>query len=124
MKQKIGSMLPPDEPVSDIDVVFCALYNLLYERLESEPNKGIVVCKGQPNQRKVSWQKVMVMAHALEDFFIFRKMRTGGKPCKQCKYWQSVSKASPHMGKCNKRGEMPVHAFSTCKKFKGGSAHE
>lgn len=117
MKQKIGTMLPPDAPVSDLNVVFCALYNLLYEKIETEPNKGIVVSKGNPNQRKATWKEVMIMAHALEDFFIFRKQRTGCRECQLCKHWASVSQASPHMGRCEKTGVELVHAFSSCKKF-------
>lgn len=118
MKQKIGTMLPPDEPVSDLNVVFCALYNLLYEKIETEPNKGIVVSKGNPNQRKATWREVMIMAHAMEDFFTFRKTRTGCRECNVCEHWESISQASPHMGRCNKNKQEPVHAFSSCKKFK------
>lgn len=117
MKQKIGTMLPPDAPVSDLNVVFCALYNLLYEKIETEPNKGIVVSKGNPNQRKATWKEVMLMAHAMEDFFTFRKQRTGCRECQLCEHWTSVSQASPHMGKCKKTGVELVHAFSSCKKF-------
>lgn len=117
MKQKIGTMLGPEEPISDLDVVFMALYNLLYEKIETEPNKGIIISKGNPNQRKVLWKDVMRMAHALEDFFIFRKQRTGCQVCQLCKSWESISQASPHMGCCNKRKQEPVHAFSSCKKF-------
>ena len=117
MKQKIDTMLPPDAPVSDLNVVFCALYNLLYEKIEAEPNKGIVVSKGNPNQRKVTWKEVMLMAHTMEDFFIFRKQRTGCRECQLCKHWVSVSQSSPHMGKCKKTGVELVHAFSSCKKF-------
>lgn len=117
MKQKIGTMKSPNEPVSDTDMVFLALYNLLYERIENEPNKGIVFSKGNPNQRKATWKELIIMAHALEDFFIFRKQRTGCKECQLCKHWVSVSQASPHMGRCNKKGVEPVHAFSSCRKF-------
>lgn len=117
MKQKIGTMKPPTEPVSDMDMVFLALYNLLYEKIESEPNKGIVFSKGNPNQRKATWKEIIIMAHALEDFFTFRKQRTGCKECQLCKYWTSVSQASPHMGHCKKKGVEPVHAFSSCRKF-------
>ena len=117
MKQKIGTMLPPDAPVSDLNVVFCALYNLLYEKIETEPNKGIVVSKGNPNQRKATWKEVMLMAHAMEDFFIFRKQRTGCRECQLCEHWISVSQTAPHMGKCKKTGAELVHAFSSCKKF-------
>lgn len=117
MKQKIRTMLPPTEPVSDLDVVFAALYNLLYEKIESEPNKGIVISKGNPNQRKVPWKDVMRMAHVLEDFFIFRKQRTGCRICQLCQSWEPISQASPHMGKCNKQKAVPVHAFSSCRKY-------
>ena len=117
MKQKIGTMLPPDAQVSDLNVVFCALYNLLYEKIEAEPNKGIVVSKGNHNQRKATWKEVMLIAHAMEDFFTFRKQRTGCRECQMCEHWTSVSQASPHMGKCKKTGVEPVHAFSSCKKF-------
>lgn len=117
MKQRIGTMLPPDEAVSDLNVVFCALYNLLAEKLEEEPKKGIVVSKGRPNQRKVTWGEVMIMAHALEDFFTFRKMRTGCRECQRCKSWKPISQASPHMGHCSKHKKEPVHAFSSCRKF-------
>lgn len=118
MKQRIGSMLPDDVPVGDINVVFCTLYNLLAEKLEQEPNKGIIVCKGKPNARKVKWAEVMKMAHAMEDFFIFRQQRTGCRECGICEHWKSVSQASPHMGKCLKRGDEPVHIMSSCRKFK------
>lgn len=117
MKQKIGTMLSPREPVSDLHVVFVALYNLLHEKIETEPNKGIVVSKGNPNQRKATWKEIMLLAHAMEDFFIFRQQRTGYKECQLCKYWAPVSQASPHMGRCNKKGVEPVHAFSSCRKF-------
>ena len=117
MKQKIGTMKPINEPVSDMDMVFLALYNLLYERIESEPNKGIVFSKGNPNQRKATWKELIVMAHALEDFFTFRQQRTGCKECQLCQHWQSISKASPHMGRCLKNKQEPVHAFSSCKRF-------
>lgn len=117
MKQKIGTMKSVNEPVSDLDMVFLALYNLLYEKIEKEPNKGIVFSKGNPNQRKATWKELIVMAHALEDFFIFRKQRTGCQACQLCEHWTSVSQASPHMGRCNKKGVEPVHAFSSCRKF-------
>lgn len=118
MKQKIGTMKPVNEPVSDLDMVFLALYNLLYEKIEKEPNKGIVFSKGNPNQRKATWKELIIMAHALEDFFAFRKLRKGYRECQLCEHWESTSQASPHMGRCNKRKQEPVHAFSSCKKFK------
>lgn len=124
MKQKIHSMLSPEESVSDLNLVFCALYNLLYEKIETEPNKGIVVCKGKPNQRRATWPEVMKMAHAVEDFFIFRKQRTGGRECQLCEHWASVSQASPHMGRCKKTGVELVHAFSSCRRFYAKSKEE
>ena len=42
MKQKIGSMKSPTEPVTDLDVFFLAVYNLIYEKIETEPRKGII----------------------------------------------------------------------------------
>ena len=117
MKQKISTMKPVNEPVSDLDMVFLALYNLLYEKIEKEPNKGIVFSKGNPNQRKATWKELIIMAHALEDFFTFRKQRTGCQVCHLCEHWTSVSQASPHMGRCKKIGVEPVHAFSSCRKF-------
>ena len=117
MKQKIGTMKPINEPVSDLDMVFLALYNLLYEKIEKEPNKGIVFSKGNPNQRKATWKELIIMAHALEDFFVLRKQRTRCQVCQLCEHWTSVSQASPHMGRCNKKGVEPVHAFSNCRKF-------
>lgn len=117
MKQKIGTMKSVSEPVSDLDMVFLALYNLLYEKIEKEPNKGIVFSKGNPNQRKATWKELIIMAHALEDFFTFREQRTGCQVCQLCEHWASVSQASSHMGRCKKKGVEPVHAFSNCRKF-------
>lgn len=116
LKQKVGTMKPIDEPVTDLDVVFVAVYNILYEKIEQEPNKGIVVSKGNPNQRKATWDEVMKMAHMLEDFFILRKQRTGNKTCEECKHWRSVSKASPHLGECTKYHKRYIHKFSSCKR--------
>lgn len=121
MKQKIGTMKSPEEPINDIDVVFVALYNLLYEKIEQEPDKGIVVSKGNPNQRKVTWSKVMSMAHMMEDYFILRSEKNGEHYCGECSHWKSCSKASPHMGKCDLKGERYVHRLALCKKFEGGN---
>lgn len=118
MKQKIGTMKGPDEPITDMDLVFVAIYNLLYEKIEKEPNKGIVVSKGNPNQRRATWKQVMRIAHALEDFFIMRKMRTGGRECCLCRYWKPVSVESPHLGYCKKYKQDNLHAFNSCKGFK------
>ena len=117
MKQKIGTLIKPEDPVTDVDVVFTALYNLLYERMEQEPNKGIIVCKGQPNERRVKWGKVMGMAHMLEDFFSFRSMRVGDRVCGNCRYWKPISQASPHMGRCTKHNREPMHILHCCKSW-------
>lgn len=115
MKQKINTMKPPTEPITDLDIAFVAIYNLIYEKMEQEPNKGIVVSKGNPNQRKAKWSEVMEITHALEDFFILRKHRTGNKTCSECRYWESISKASTHIGRCNKYNRSYLHEFSSCK---------
>lgn len=118
MKQKVGTLKGPGEPITDLDVAFVAFYNLLYEKIEAEPNKGIVISKGNPNQRKVRWTDVMLIAHMLEDFFILRKQRTGGDICEECEHWGSISKASPHIGVCKRYDVSYLHKFNSCKKFK------
>lgn len=117
MKQKIGNMQSPDQPITDIDVVFTAMYNLIYEKLEQEPDKGIVVCKGQPNQRKVKWKKVLAMAHCMEDYFQLRLEQNSCNCCGDCIYWSSISKASPHLGKCKLKNKSHIHQMSLCKRF-------
>lgn len=114
--EKITSLKPVDEPLTDLDVVFFAIYNLIYEKIENDTNKGIVVSRGNPNQRKVSWKKVMSIAHMLEDFFALRKQRTGCRTCEECKHWKSVSIASPHLGKCTRYNKDSIHKFNSCKK--------
>lgn len=116
MRQKIGTMIPPDEPVTDLDVVFVALYNLIHEKLEEEPKKGIIVSKGNPNQRKITWAGVMEMSHMLEDFFILRKQRTGGKTCEICAHWRPGYESASHIGNCVKYSKKYVHKFNCCKK--------
>ena len=118
MKQLIGSMKSPEDPVSDLDLLFTAVYNVLYEKHLQEPEKGVVVAKGTPQQRRATWSELLKLAHVLEDFFIFRDMRTENKYCDTCTYWKSISKESPHMGECIRRGIRPVHAWSCCKKHK------
>lgn len=115
MKQHIDTVKPYDDPITDVDVVFTALYNLVYEKIQAEPNKGIVVSKGNPNQRKVKWPDVMKMSHMLEDFFIFREMHHGNRVCSDCKNWISVSTASPHMGHCKKYDKRYMHSLHCCK---------
>lgn len=125
MKQKIGTLLPSNEEVSDINVFFVAVYNLIYERIEKEPGKGIVVSKGNPNQRKATWEEVMHIAHMMEDFFMCRKLKHGGRECMLCKNWNSTSKSSPHLGACDKKKGCIVHALSSCKRFEARRvAHE
>lgn len=120
MKQKIGHVGSTEELISDAQVVFHAVYNLLYEKIEQEPNKGIVVSKGNPNQRKVSWSKVLRMAHMLEDFFALRSQRCGEEVCQTCKYWESISEVSPWMGACKKYTKR-MHALERCKKWRESS---
>lgn len=119
MKQKIGTMKSPNEPITDLDVAFVAFYNLVYEKLETEPKRGLIISKGNPNQRKAYWSEVMEIAHMLEDFFILRKQRTGRNTCELCKHWESVSEASPHIGKCKNRNIHHIHKFNSCKRFQG-----
>lgn len=117
MKQKIGSMKSPTEPVTDLDIFFLAAYNLIYEKIEAEPNKGIIINKGEETQRKAKWKEIMAIAHVVEDFFTFREMRVGGDTCSDCKYWKSLSSDSPHMGRCIKNKAEPIHTMNSCKKF-------
>lgn len=118
MKQFIGSLKPPEDPVSDLDLLFTAVYNVLYEKHLAEPNKGIVVSKGTPNQRKATWSEILNIAHSVEDYFIFRQQRTGSGICQTCRHWESISKQSPHMGRCKLKDVQPVHAWASCKKHK------
>lgn len=117
MKQQIGTMKPITEPITDIDVVFVALYNLLYEKLQTEPNKGIVVSKGNANQRKATWKEVMHLAHSLEDYFSLREIGTRRKSCYKCKNWKSTSEASPHLGLCKSKN-ISMHKFGSCADIK------
>lgn len=116
MKQLIGTMKDPSEPVDDLDVLFVAVYNLLYEKIQQEPKKGIVVSKGNPNQRKATWKEIMKIAHEMEDYFMFRKLRTGCDICGKCKNFQSTSDVSPYKGQCKARGLTLVHAWGSCQR--------
>lgn len=124
MKQRIGTMLPPTEPVTDLSVAFVAFYNLIAEKLEEEPNKGIVVSKGNPNQRKATWSEVMEIAHTMEDYFILRKVRLGCKCCNECTWWRTASAAAPHIGCCGLRKKANIHAYDGCKEFIPKAKHE
>lgn len=115
MKQQIGIAKNPTDPIDDLDVLFFAVYNLLYERIQQEPGKGVVVSKGNPNQRKATWSEVMEIAHAAEDYFLFRRARTGCDTCEHCKGFQSVSEVSPHRGICKTRNLSLIHGWGSCK---------
>lgn len=117
MKQQIGTMKTKDEPISDLDVLFVAIYNVLFEKIQKEPEKGIVVSKGNPNQRKMTWKEIMTIAHEVEDYFMFRQLRTGCDTCDHCDGWKSVSSTSPYRGRCSKRGLNLIHAWGNCRKF-------
>lgn len=119
MRQKIRSLQDTNTPITDRSVVFTAMYNLLYDRIDSEPNKGIVISKGNPNQRKEHWAEVLNLAHMLEDFFMIRELRVGKRTCSSCGNWTSISKESPWIGRCSLKGEgILVHSLDTCKKHK------
>lgn len=117
MKQQIGTMQGPDEVIDDLDVLFIAVYNLLYEKIQQEPKKGIVISKGNPNQRKVRWKEILEIAHEAEDYFTFRKIRTGCDICGKCNNFQSVSEVSPYKGRCKARGLTLVHAWGSCQRY-------
>lgn len=116
MKQQIGTMKAATEPIDDLDVLFVAVYNLLYEKIQQEPKKGIVVSKGNPNQRRATWKEIMEIAHEAEDYFMFRKLRTGCDVCENCKNFQSVSDVSPHRGHCKARDLTLVHGWGSCQR--------
>lgn len=120
MKQDIGYIGEPKAPISDESVVFTAVYNLLYEKLQEEPHKGIIVYGGNSSKRKVSWSKVLRMAHMLEDFFSLRRQRCGEEVCQTCKHWESISEVSPWMGACKKYTKR-MHALERCKKWRESS---
>lgn len=120
MKQYIGYVGDPKEPISDESVVFTALYNLLYEKSQEEPDKGIIVYGGDSNRRKVRWPRVLQMAHMLEDFFVMRRQRCGKEICQNCKHWESISEVSPWMGECKKYIKR-MHALERCKRWKESS---
>lgn len=118
MKHQIHTMKEQTgEPVSDLGMVFLAMYNLLYEKMEQEPGKGIVACKGLPNERKVGWKKLMRLAHELEDYFMIKKLNGCGDVCQVCNNWGSVSRVSPHLGYCQLKAKSK-HAFDTCNSYK------
>lgn len=117
MKQHITSMKPETEVVTDVDLLFLAVYNLLYDRMQQEPNKGIVFNKGKHNQAKATWSELMESAHMLEDFFIFRQMRNGSRRCELCRCWKPMSPASPHMGFCSKQKKPYIHKLHCCKSW-------
>lgn len=117
MKQLIGTMKGPTEPIDDLDVLFVAVYNLLYEKIQNEPKKGIVVSKGNPNQRKATWKEIMEIAHEMEDYFMFRNLRTGCDICEKCSNFQSVSEVSPHRGQCKARGLILIHGWGSCHRY-------
>lgn len=116
MNLKIGTLKGPDEPITDLDVVFIALYNLVYEKIETGSSKGIIISEGNPNQRKVSWKKVMSISHMLEDYFMCRKLHGGGT-CGECCNWESISEVSPHLGYCKVKDKKHIHKLSSCKLF-------
>lgn len=118
MSQKIKSLKLPTEELTDIDVIFVSMYSLILEKLESEPGKGIIVSKGNPNQRKISWKKLMKLCHELEDYFIFRGFHEKNTTCDSCCYWKSISEESPHMGFCKKTKSQPIHRWFSCKYHK------
>ena len=117
MKQQIGTMKGSDEDIDDLDLLFVAVYNLLYEKIQQEPKKGIVISKGNPNQRKATWKEIMSIAHELEDYFTFHKVRTGCDTCGKCNNFQSVSEVSPYKGQCKARGLTLVHAWGSCQRY-------
>lgn len=112
MKQKIGSV---NNGESDLDALFVAVYNLLYEKMEAEPDKGIVIKKGG---RRCRWSELMDIAHCMEDYFTLRSEKCRGI-CGECVRWKSVSKDSPHLGECSLKPGKYSHKFGYCKKFVG-----
>lgn len=114
MKQHIGTMKTPAEAIDDLDVLFVAVYNLIYEKMQEEPNKGIVVSKGNPNQRRATWDEVMRIAHQAEDYFTIRKMRTGCDTCENCSNFDLVNNYS-RLGNCKARNLILVHSWGSCK---------
>ena len=117
MKQRVGIMKPEDEEITQLEATFVAIYSLLLDQIEKEPNKGIVIQKGKPNQYKLRWKDAMLCAHALEDYFTLRDPMKGAAICERCKHWESTSTASPHLGFCRKK-KRAMHSLSCCKDLK------
>ena len=117
MKQKVDILIPDDEEITDIQATFVAMYSLLLDRMEKEPNKGMVIQKGKPNQYKLKWKRAMYCLHMMEDYFTLRDPKKGAAVCERCRHWDSISIQSPHLGKCRKKQTL-VHALSCCKDLK------
>lgn len=98
--------------ISDLEAFLSVARKLIIDRIEENPKAGIILAKGNKNERKVRYSDALRYADSLESFLGTRGMFSIGV-CQTCKYLDRKPIPDSYYGKC-KIHKITVHEYESC----------
>lgn len=102
-----------NKTISDYEAFFILVEKLIKEKTE-QGAKGIVIAKGQPNEKKFSYTQAGLVLQTLENSAAIRGCFSFGV-CYTCKKYDTMSYPSGFMGTC-KLDRKEHGYYDTCDK--------
>jgi hypothetical protein len=97
--------------LSNLEALLILTDKMLCKKLEEKPKAGVTLCKGQPNERKLSYREAQGYLQALRDYFGALGCFSLGV-CETCTRYTPDPSGSP-FGSCRTGGNM-VHKWHSC----------
>lgn len=96
--------------INDLETTLIGIEKLLKAKVEAQPNSGIRINKGQPNEKKLKYQDMLPVLYSLH-----RKLSLEGcfsmGICKTCSRFNPRASATGNFGVC---GDKIVHEYDSC----------
>lgn len=104
--------LKKGKEISDLEILFHLLNNLLDKKLEEKPKGGYIMGKGKDNEKRMKYTEAKERFKALYDYFAVQGTFSLGS-CSTCDNWDSSSCSSGNFGKCRMKHKT-TNYFDTC----------
>lgn len=98
--------------ISELEATFALMEKLIEKRLSSRPDGGIILCKGKPNETRISYAQAKRVLDSLQ----VRLSQDGCfsfNVCKTCTRFRPGASAIGYFGTC---GGKIVHEYDSCEK--------
>ena len=98
--------------ISDIEILFHILDKLMDEKLEENPKSGLIMNKGEKNEKRMKYTQAQDKLKALYTYFAEKGTFSIGC-CETCSKWNSEMSSTGYLGKCSSNNKM-CSCFDTC----------